>query len=314
MENKNKEQLAIVKKSVVDVVENKISAFIQSGELHLPPKYSPQNALRSAWLILQETKAKGPDKKEVPALTYCTRDSIANALLSMIVQGLNPSKKQCYFIAYGNQLLCQRSYFGNIYLAKLADPEIDDIIGAVVYEGDEFEYTIRRGKTYIQKHVQSLGNVDKRKIVAAYATVLRKDGNENLEYSKIMTMEEIKQAWKQSKMYPIDDKGNIKSGTTHDKFTADMAEKTVINSICKPIINTSTDDYLVLQAYRDTEDAIVTADVTATIHEKGNQQVIDVTPVAEQTEPEEEPIEADIDATEPTIDAPDTDDAGEPTF
>ena len=281
MENQTQNQLALIKKDVVDPVISKVREFTSAGELHFPANYSVENAMKSAWLILQETKAKTPDKKEVPALSYCTRDSIANALLSMAVQGLNPAKKQCYFIAYGNQLVCQRSYFGNIYLAKLADSEIEDIVGTTVYEGDEFEYYIYRGKTFIRKHVQSLGNVDKKKIVAAYATVLRKDGNEAKEYSDIMTMEQIKQAWKQSKMYPIDDRGNIKTGSTHDKFTADMAEKTVINGICKQIINTSTDSYLVLETYRKTEDAIVTAEASETIAQHANREIIDVTPTEE---------------------------------
>lgn len=284
-------ELAMVKKDVVDIVTGKVREFTSAGELHFPPNYSVENAMKSAWLILQETKAKTQDKQEVPALTHCTRDSIANALLNMAVQGLNPAKKQCYFIAYGNQLTCQRSYFGNIYLAKLADPEIEDIIGTTVYEGDEFEYFIHRGKTFIRKHVQSLGNVDKKKIVAAYATVLRKDGDANREYSSIMTMDQIKQAWKQSKMYPIDDRGNIKTGSTHDKFTADMAEKTVINGICKQIINTSTDNYLVMEAYRKTEDAMVTAEANVTIQEKANQEVIDITPTEiHETTAEEVPM------------------------
>lgn len=277
-EKQNQNQLALIKKDVVDTVTNKVREFTTAGELHFPANYSVENAMKSAWLILQETKAKTPDKQEVPALSYCTRDSIANALLNMAVQGLNPAKKQCYFIAYGNQLVCQRSYFGNIYLAKLADPEIEDIVGTTVYEGDEFEYYIYRGKTFIRKHVQQLWNVDKRKIVAAYATVLRKDRDEAKEYSDIMTMEQIKQAWKQSKMYPIDDRGNIKTGSTHDKFTADMAEKTVINGICKQIINTSTDSYLVLETYRKTEDAIVTAEANETIAQNANREIIDVTP------------------------------------
>ena len=270
-------ELAMLKKDVVDTVTDKVREFTAAGELHFPANYSVENAMKSAWLILQDTKAKNQSREEVPALTYCTRDSIANALLNMAIQGLNPAKKQCYFIAYGNQLVCQRSYFGNIYLAKLADPEIDDIIGTTVYEGDEFEYFIHRGKTFIRKHVQSLGNVDKRKIIAAYATVLRKDGDASREYSSIMTMDQIKQAWRQSKMYPIDDRGNIKAGSTHDKFTSDMAEKTVINGICKQIINTSSDSYLVLESYRKTEDAIVTADAMATIEEKANKDIIDVT-------------------------------------
>lgn len=284
-------ELAMVKKDVVDIVTGKVREFTSAGELHFPPNYSVENAMKSAWLILQETKAKTPEKQEMPALTYCTRDSIANALLDMVVMGLNPAKRQCYFIAYGKQLQCQKSYFGNIYLAKLADPEIEDVIGTTVYEGDEFEYFIHRGKTFIRKHVQSLGNVDKKRIVAAYATVLRKDGDASKEYSKIMTMDQIKQAWKQSKMYPIDDRGNIKTGSTHDKFTADMAEKTVINGICKQIINTSTDNYLVMEAYRKTEDAMVTAEANVTIQEKANQEVIDITPTEiHETTAEEVPM------------------------
>lgn len=289
-----KNELSLVKKDVVDVVTTKVREFTAAGELFIPPNYSAENAMKAAWLILQDTTAKTQDRKEVPALTYCTRDSIANALLNMVVQGLNPAKKQCYFIAYGNQLVCQRSYFGNIYLAKLANPEIEDIIGTVVYEGDEFEYYIHRGKTFVRQHVQALGNIDKKKIVAAYATVLRKDGNEEKEYSHIMTMEQIKQAWRQSKMYPIDDRGDIKSGSTHDKFTADMAMKTVINGLCKGIINTSTDNYLLLDAYRKTEDAIVNAETKATIAENANGPVIDVTIAEDLT---------DYDAEEPQLEA-----------
>lgn len=290
--SENNNTLALVKKDVVDVVTGKVREFTAAGELSFPPNYSVENAMKSAWLILQETKAKA-DGKEVPALTHCTRDSVANALLNMVVQGLNPAKKQCYFIAYGKELQCQRSYFGNIYLAKLADPEIEDIIGAVVYEGDKFEYYIYRGRTFVKEHVQSMANIDKKKIVGAYATVIRKDGDESKEYSSIMTFDQIKQAWKQSKMYPVDDKGNVKAGSTHDKFTAEMAEKTVINGLCKKIINTSTDNYLVLDAYRKTEDAIVTAETNATIADNANGDIIDVTPT-EAAPAEVETVEATI--------------------
>ena len=306
----NKEQLAIIKRDVVDIVEGKISSFITNGELNLPANYSPQNALRSAWLILQETKAKTPDKQEVPALTYCTRDSIANALLNMVVQGLNPAKHQCYFIAYGNQLLCQRSYFGNIYLAKLVNPEIEDIVGTIVYEDDEFEYGFRRGKKVITKHTQKLANIDKRKIIAAYATVLRKDGDESKEYSEVMDIDEIKQAWKQSKMYPIDNQGQIKTGTTHDKFTSEMAKKTVINRICKQIVNSSTDSYLILDAYHKTDDAVVDAEVKATIQDKANREVIDVTP----TEPVSDTMQEDQEHETTTQETSVADAAEEPAF
>ncbi len=70
--------------------------------------------MKSAWLILQAAV----DKDKKPVLEVCSKNSIANALLDMVVQGLNPAKKQCYFIAYGNGLACQRSYFGTMAVTK----------------------------------------------------------------------------------------------------------------------------------------------------------------------------------------------------
>ena len=83
---------------MVDTVLSKIKDFEEAGELKLPTNYSAANALKSAWLILQETK----DRNDKPALVVCTKESVANALLDMVVQGLSPMKKQCYFIVYGS--------------------------------------------------------------------------------------------------------------------------------------------------------------------------------------------------------------------
>ena len=126
--------VGIVKADTVDVVAAKVRKFQENGELHFPANYSPENAMKSAWLCIQETK----DRNSRPALEVCTKSSIANALLNMVVQGLNPAKKQCYFIVYGNQLTLQRSYFGAIHIAKTVDPSIEDVTAHVVYE-DEVE-------------------------------------------------------------------------------------------------------------------------------------------------------------------------------
>ena len=99
------QNLSIVQKDVVDTVLSKIKDFEEAGELKLPANYSAANALKSAWLILQETK----DRNDKPALVVCTKESVANALLDMVVQGLSPMKKQCYFIVYGSKLTLQRS-------------------------------------------------------------------------------------------------------------------------------------------------------------------------------------------------------------
>ena len=229
-----------VKENIVNAVANRIKEFQQRGELMLPRNYIPENAMRAAWLSLQETK----DRNQQPALEVCSKPSIQNALLNMTVQALNPIKNQCYFIVRGKKLCMMPSYFGKMSVAKMVDPNIQDIYAKVVYDGDDFEYEIVRGKERVTKHVQKLQNIVKQNIIGAYATVLYKDGR---ELSTVMTMEQIKQSWKQSDMKPVDENGKIKEGSVHDKFTADMCERTVINKACKPIINSSSDKSIIAQ-------------------------------------------------------------------
>lgn len=258
-----------VRKETIDIVTAKVKEFQNKGELYFPANYVPENALKSAWLMIQETQ----DKDKRSALEVCSKESIANSLLSMVIQGLNPDKKQCYFIVYGNKLQMQRSYFGSMAVAKSVDPDIDEIYGMVVYDGDEFEYEISRGKKIVTKHIQKIQNVQKDNIVAAYACVVYKSGKENYV---IMTIDEIKQAWKMSKMNPVDDKGNIRSGSTHDKFTAEMCIKTVINRICKPIINSSSDSNIIAKFAAQTDAEVKELEVQEEIEENANKEIIDV--------------------------------------
>jgi recombination protein RecT len=101
---------------VLDLVTAKVRTFQNNGEIHFPANYSPENALKSAWLTIQETK----DRNQKAALAVCTKASVANAMLSMVIQGLNTTKKQGYFIVYGDQLQFQRSYFGTMAVCKQA--------------------------------------------------------------------------------------------------------------------------------------------------------------------------------------------------
>lgn len=274
-------EIALIKKDTVDVVAAKIRQFQERGELQLPPNYSAENAMKAAWLALQEVV----DKNGKPALEVCTRSSIANALLKMVIQGLNPAKNQCYFTVFGNKLVLMRSYFGSIHVAKSVNKNIEDIVGEVVYDGDEFEFEKFRGKTRITKHKQKLENIEKNKIKAAYATVIYKDKDGREDESIVMTIDEIKQAWKQSPMHPVDEKGNIKAGTTHEKFTAEMCKKTVINRICKPIINGSDDSNIVAWAAKRTQEDLIEAEVEEEIEENANSEMLDIDyEVAEEEE------------------------------
>lgn len=280
-------EMARMKEETIDAVAAKITKFQQAGEIHFPASYSPQNALKSAWLVLQETV----DRSKRPVLESCTRPSIINALLNMVIQGLNPGKKQGYFIAYGQQLIFQRSYFGTRKVA-MDVTGATDIVAQVVYEGDEFEYEIdNRGTKHLVSHKQNLENVDETKIKAAYCTILWDDR----EYMDVMTIEQIKKSWRQSQMNPVDENGNVKAGSTHAKFSEEMAKKTVMNRTCKGYINSSNDSSLVIEAFHATDDEAAQAQLEEEIAENANAEVIDIQPEAIE---EAEDIQEKVDAAE----------------
>lgn len=270
MVKKEANKLPVVKEeaNITDNVLNKIQKFQSNGQIYFPNNYSPENALKSAWLKLQDVK----DKNGKLALEVCTRESVANALLNMVIQGLNPMKNQCYFIPYGNQLTLMRSYFGSITVAKQFG-EIEDITAEVIYEGDKLETEIKRGKTFIRTHTRSFENINKAKIVGAYATILYKD---NTEESVVMTLDQIKTSWKKSKLNPEG------KDSTHSLYTEDMCKRTVINKICKYYINTKDDSNLnmIKQAFETSDEELKESEVEYEIQEKANKEVIDIKPEA----------------------------------
>lgn len=259
-------------------VMNKLETYISQGQVAMPPNYSYGNALNQAQLIFQDNKD----------LMACSQTSIAKAWLDMAILGLNPAKQQCYFIPYGGQATLQTSYMGKEAVAKRIDPTIADIVGRAVKRGEIFEYEdLPNGYFRIVKHKSTLDTLDSKDIVAAYATILYNDGKE--PKSLIMTFERIKKSWSMSKMRPIDENGEIVKGKTHDKFTEEMAVKTVKSAICKPIINTSDDSDLFSQTIQrvDLENASVEAKNTIA-EEANNGEVLDVSDWEEVTEVAEE--------------------------
>ena len=266
MIKKEANKLPVVKEEVniTDNVLNKIQKFQSNGQIYFPNNYSPENALKSAWLKLQDVK----DKSGKLALEVCTKESVANALLNMVIQGLNPMKNQCYFIPYGNQLTLMRSYFGSITVAKQFG-EIEDITAEVIYEGDKVETEIKRGKTLIKTHTRSFENINKAKIVGAYATILYKG---DAEESIIMTMDQIKTSWKKSKLNPEG------KDSTHSLYTEDMCKRTVINKICKYYINTKDDSNLnmIKQAFETSDEELKESEVEYEIQENANKEIIDI--------------------------------------
>lgn len=217
--------------NISEQVLAKIEQFQQDGGLRLPANYAVENHMKSAWLILQATQ----DRNGKAALEVCTKDSIANALFDMVLQGLAVSKKQGYFIVYGNRLEFQRSYFGSIALAKRAGGIKGEPVANVIYEGDVFEYLIdpKTGRKSVIKHEQRIENIDNSKIVGAYAIVTFADDSTEVT---IMSMPQIRNAWNQGAT-----KGN---SPAHKNFTEEMVKKTVIGRACKTVINSSDDGWL----------------------------------------------------------------------
>lgn len=248
--------VAVLQKNIADNVLARVQQFTANKDIRLPGDYSPENALKSAWLILLETK----DRNQNPVLSVCTKESIANTLLNMVLQGLNPVKKQCDFIAYGDKLTLQREYHGTITLAKRYGG-IKEAVGNVVYEADEFVYSLTAsGYKKIEKHVQNLENIDMNKIKGAYATLIFEDETRS-PYVEIMTMIQIRQAWQQ---------GATKGASpAHKNFPDQMAIKTVISRACKLFISSSDDSAL----FDDDRDERTVASKQV-INENANQEEI----------------------------------------
>lgn len=257
---KPRSALAIVKKDVIDVVAKKITQLVSTGELHLPADYSAENALKAAWLALQSVEDKSGNK----ALATCTHDSVANSLLDMIVQGLNPAKDQCYFVVYGRSLVCMRSYFGTVALLKRVYGKQATVEAEVVYEDDTFKYVIENGRKKIVNHVQELKNIDNTKIVAAYAVVYL--GNGHPLHIEIMPIDKIRKAWSMGA-------ANGES-PAHKGFTDEMAKKTVINRACKILINSSDDQYLIRALERQAV-SMADAEVNEAAEDEANAKLID---------------------------------------
>ena len=216
----------IEEKQITDIVFNKVVDLQARGAIDFPNNYSVGNALKSAYLMLQQATTR--DKK--PVLQACTQESIANSLLDMVVQGLNPTKQQCYFIPYGNQLTLSRSYLGTIALTKRLKG-VKDVVAYPIYKNDKLDigFDILTGKTKINEFKPALDH-KAQDLIGALGIVV---GENEILYLEYMNMEQIKNAWNQGTM-----KGN---SPAHKNFPDQMAIKTVINRVCKKYVNAADD-------------------------------------------------------------------------
>lgn len=279
-------ELTLLQKDITDNIARKLDELKKDGGLAIPANYNPANALKSAFFEMTNSASGN-------LLEKCSRESIANSLLNMAIQGLSPAKKQCYFVPYGQNLSMQRSYFGTQKVVKSLT-NVDDIWATIIYEGDEFEIEIEGGRERIAKHTTSFLNRDN-DIIGAYCIIKKTDGEEVLT---VMTRKEIEASWSQSK-----------NKSVQNKFPQEMAKRTVINRAAKAFINTSDDSDALIQAVNDTteeefenDQERAVRDVTETVEREANQVLIETKPKAKakaKPKPEPEAVEVPQDISLP---------------
>ena len=207
--------------NVGTLVLNRVDEMCKIG-FTMPKDYNYVNAVKATMLKLQEVK----DKNGKPALEVCTPSSIQSALFSMVVKGLDVSKNQAYLVCYGQQLQLQESYFGKVLQVKRIFPEWEPRPN-IVHEGDTFKYAVNpeTGRRELVEHTQSLENLDK-PIVGGYIYLPCADGGKDLY---CMTIKQIMASWSKSRS----------GGATAKQFPEKMAMKTLVNSGCTIVINST---------------------------------------------------------------------------
>lgn len=215
----------LTQKQVTSNVATRINQMKDSDGLMIAPKYSVSNALSSAYYALKNGNLLNKDQ-----------DSIYNALLDMVTQGLSPAKNQCYFVPYGNAVKLTRSYFGTMKVVKQL-PEVKDIYAEVIYKGDEFKIKNENGRKVFVSHDTDWMNVDN-EIVGAYCIIEKEDSEKILT---VMTKKEIDKSWSKAKTKNV-----------QNDFPQEMAKRTVINRAAKQFFNTSDDNDLFVDAVNRT--------------------------------------------------------------
>lgn len=223
--SQNNKALKEMQDTTVNAVMKQVEELQQTGGLVLPKDYNVGNALKSAWIYLQTIETRTKQK----AIDVCTKLSICNCLLEMVIRGQHP-KKHCYFIPCGNSLEYWERYTGKVLRAK-RDTKIRDVVAQIVYEGDKFIYTVDENGYYqLVSHETAIENINPDKIKAAYAVVIFKDGSKYLE---VMTIDQIRKSWQQ---------GAARGASgAHQNFTDQMCKKTVIARACKIELDSATD-------------------------------------------------------------------------
>lgn len=186
--------------------------------------FNAKQAIISMALKMNETLDKAGRK----AIDICTKESIMQVAQEVLVKKLDLMKNQGALIVRGDKLKLQPQYQGNVKRALELNPFLDHFNFMPIYKDDKITMKVLNdGKLEITNHETSFNNIGNSNLVGGYVRAISKDGS--VYMTEIMNMEQIKIAWSKSSS----------SQSVHKEFPLKMIRKTLLNSICSWLINTT---------------------------------------------------------------------------
>lgn len=168
-----------------------------------------------------------------PQLLTADRASLMLACIQAAADGLMPNGREAAFVMFKDSVQYMPMLAGVLKLLRNSG-KLDSINAAVVYDCDDFEYEM--GGSPRLKHVPNIDRPENAKIRCAYAVARIKGVGEPV--FRVMTMSEIDKRRRVSR--------SNQRGPWVDWFE-EMAQKTVIRSLCK-MLPSSTDVERVIES------------------------------------------------------------------
>lgn len=233
---KQENKQAKLESRIVSQAISKYQEMVENKVFDVPENYSYKNAIQAARYLISKPIEKGPNKGKA-IVDLCTEESILKAIMEMAQKGLNPDKKQCYFIPYGNTCTLSISYQGNVALAKRGGEDIGEVYGYAVYKDDilDLSFNPQRGVFEIESYQPDISKWTKPGIAGAFAVITDRAGD--VRYTEYMTMEQIKDSWAMG--------GAKGESPAHKNFPDQQAIKTVKSRAVKSFVNTADDSEIV---------------------------------------------------------------------
>lgn len=220
-ENTNELQVSREQQMLMPIAESYIAMF---PEIINDKTFNAKQSIISMALKLKETK----DKAGRPAIDVCTKESVMQVAQEVLVKRLDIMKSQASLIVRGDKLMLQTQYQGNVKRALELNPFLSHFNFVPIYKNDKVEMEIDKFGNYgIKNHSTCFANIGNNNIVGGYVRALKKDGT--VYMTEVMTMEQIKISWSKSSS----------SQTVHKEFPLKMVRKTILNSLCAWLINTT---------------------------------------------------------------------------